>query len=132
MTAKKLAYQIHEAMYSAETLKFERYQSLRSVYSIRLSADKVIAEKKNALTMPDGKLSFSEFVDPLDIVQTIIRHKNIDFDLIFPNASQALHDKQLIHEWCKEEDYSYDYTDAGLVISRMVREHKRLNLGDLE
>jgi hypothetical protein len=122
---RKLAYQIHEALKAAEELKFSAYASLRKKWMIRYrkerSGGKVIAELQDSTPLASGTLTFEDVFDPLDIVQTVIKHKIMEFELYFPNASLAEEDYNLVLAWCNDNNYTCD-------ISNQIQNHKQIGM----
>lgn len=113
---KKLAYQLHEALVAAEKLNFTTYIELRSKWRIRYKLDRVIAELQSESHSAEGVLSFEGVFDPLDVVQTVIKHKATDFALSFPDASKTDEDIELIKAWCADNNYDYVSSSDGLTI----------------
>lgn len=117
---KKLAYQLHEALLAAdpEHLNFQTYADLRAKWVIRYKKDRVIAELIAASAV-SGVLAFEGMFDPLDIVQTIIRHKTVNFELYFPDASNQPEDAKLVTAWCTDNQYADVWADTGLRVNKI-------------
>ena len=109
---KKLAYRIQEALASARELHIEPYASLRDAWIIKWKGETVIAEYAlGQLTMPSN-LVFHNLTDALDIIETVIRHKNVTFDLLFPNAQPD----ETISTYCENSGYVVSHNEHGLLI----------------
>jgi hypothetical protein len=113
--ARRLKYKLYEAIDAAEHHKFPPYNKLAEKYIIRVRDDSVVAELR---TSASSRLTF-DVTDPFGIVQTIIKHKDIDFELFF-NEATALDedDLEMIHDYCKDNGYSIHYSDIGLLVTK--------------
>lgn len=119
--AKKLAYHIHNAFATAKEMNLPQYAELKHKFTIKHRADKVYAEL--AMAVPEsGRLTFELMTDALEIVSTIIKHKDTEFDFLFPHASEATTEVGLIRNWADANGYSLDSTKDGLLIKRTVND----------
>jgi hypothetical protein len=113
--ARKLAYQLHNGLKAAEELKFSPYDTLRHKYRVSATNGKVIAQLKAALSIVEGQLDF-DITDPFDIVQTIIRHKTVDFVLFFRMDFVEAETLELVKSWTNNNGYVVEQLDSGLRI----------------
>lgn len=115
--AKRLAYYIHEGLVSAETLSIKPYDELRKKWKIRYNdrhanQETVMAELIMAPESMPSRLQFAGITDTLDIIQTIIKHKHLNFELLFPNATSD----PMLEDYAKEKNLTIESADFGLLI----------------
>lgn len=101
--AKKLAYQIQEGLSAAEHLGLKQYASLRDNWKFKLKGNKVIAEYQLSIDQIPSELTFQQ-ADPFDVIEILVRHKAVEFDLYFPNAIAD----PLITDYCTAQKYSIE------------------------
>lgn len=100
---------------------------LRENWIIRYKKDRVIAERANAPPSADGVLSFEGVFDPLDIVQTVIKHRSTDFAFAFPDASTEPNEMEVVESWCKENEYNCTPSGVGILIHRQLNADTQTN-----
>lgn len=114
---RKLAYYIHEGLASAKKFNFTQYSRIRDKYKIRYTEKEVIADYQN-LPAAAGELTFEGILDPFQIVQTLVKHKELDFDLFFKDTILQPDDLELVSDWCQENGFEFTEQSNGLLIKK--------------
>lgn len=115
---KQLAYQLQQAMTSAVHLKFEPYASLRDNYTIKTQEDRIIARFTDFLQLPPDTLMFNDAKDAFAVVTTIIKHKDLDFVLWFPNKFDDS-ELELIENYTNANNFEMSVNEDGVRIKRI-------------
>lgn len=123
---KKLAYQLHNGLAAAEVLNFAPYDKLRSKYRISYTHGKVIAQLRAIVAIKEGELNFDGVYDPFEIVQTIIKHKELDFTLFFPMQFVDPETVELVKAYTDTNNYELEILETG------IRILKRAHNGDIQ
>ena len=118
---RKLSYQLHNGLKAAEQLRFAPYDNLRTKYKISYTQGKVIAQLKAVLATVEGQLNF-ETTDPFEIVQTIIKHKSLDFALFFPMQVVEAETLELVSSWTSLNGYAVEHLPEGLRIIKKAED----------
>lgn len=113
---KKLSYQLHNGLAAAEELNFAPYHTLRDKYRISWTHGKVIAQLKAVVSITEGQLNFDGVHDAFDIVQTIIKHKELDFALFFPMQEIDPATVEMVRAWTDVNNYELEQIETGIRI----------------
>jgi hypothetical protein len=112
---KKTWYQIQEGIASAGELQFKPYNELRKKWRLRLKGDTITAICLDGASIHLSYLTFPNIGDTLDVIETVIRHRAVEFDLLFPDLREL--DDMLI-EYASANKLIIESHKTGFIIKR--------------